>query len=275
MLHNTDMMLHSSLRMLRTPSAVLHIMATMLRSAVAMLLEIVTFLALTQYNTATMRKTKITTPVNRSERRVLIFTLAKLRFNRLSASDKVGLAAHVIGKMTNNPHFPNPTPSLAALDTAAQGLFQAQAALDGSKIKTVERDTAEAALDKLMSRMQSYVNMVADGDRAIVLSSGMDVRNARTKKQTPEAVEAITLKLGMFEGSMDVKWKGQGRGCVYQIFATKNLHDESSWKFMDSTSKQSITITGLESGELYYFRILCQNSAGKGPYSQPYGKRVY
>jgi hypothetical protein len=222
-----------------------------------------------------MKMIKHKIPMNRQERRILIFTLVKLRFNRLSAADKATLARHVTGKMTNNANFPNPTPSLSDLADAAKALDDTQAVLDGSKQKTLARNTAETKLDKMMRQLQSYVSMIAAGDRQIILSSGMDVRSPRTVKQKPEAVTGITLKLGQFPGSIDIKWQGQGRGCLYKVFASTNPQDEASWKFMDSTSKQRITIEGLEGGLVYYFRIVCLNTAGKGPHSEVYSMKAY
>jgi hypothetical protein len=203
-----------------------------------------------------MRKIKLPRPKNRSERRILIFMLVKLRFNRLSAADKATLARHVISKMTDNPRFPNPTPSLTALSVAAQALTDAQAGLDGSKAKTVARNTAEAMLDNMMRQLQSYVSMMANGDRLVILSSGMDVRSPRTVKQVPVAVTEVTLKLGQFPGSIDIKWKRQGRDCIYKVFATANPLDEASWKNAGDTTRQRVTIKGLESNVIYHFRIV-------------------
>jgi hypothetical protein len=101
------------------------------------------------------------------------------------------------------------------------------------------------------------------------------VRSPRTAKQKPEAVTGITLKLGQFPGSLDLKWQGQGRGCWYKVFTTTNPQDKASWKFMDSTTKQRITIEGLEGGLVYYFRIVCLNTAGKGPHSEAYSMKAY
>jgi hypothetical protein len=222
-----------------------------------------------------MRKIKLAVPNNRSERRTLIFMLVKLRFNRLSAVDKASLAQHVIGKMTNNPHFPNPTPSLANLSSAAKALADKQAEMDGSKVKTEARNRAEDNLDKMMRQLQSYVSMIANGDRQIILSSGMDVRSPRTVRQKPGAVTDITIKLSQFPGSIDIKWKGQGRNCVYRVWATTNPQDNTSWKLLNSTTRQRITIDGLESGVVYYFRIVCFNSAGEGPHSEVYSIKAY
>jgi hypothetical protein len=217
-----------------------------------------------------MRKAK-----NRSQRRTIILVLAKLGFNRLNPSDKVSLARHVILNMTDNPNFLNPVPSIPSVIAAANALHTTQAALDGSKLKTALRNTAEEALDKKMRQLQAYVISVADGDKGIILSSGMDLADERTKMALPGSPTSITLKLGMFEGSIDIRWKGFKRSRLYRVEMSTSPMQEDSWELAGTTTKQKITISKLKSGEVYFFRIICTTSAGDGPPSERHAIKVY
>ena len=60
---------------------------------------------------------------------------------------------YIITMMTGNPHFVTPDPALADVSQAATDVRKAQEAMDGSKIKTVERDKKVAILDATMQQV--------------------------------------------------------------------------------------------------------------------------
>lgn len=55
----------------------------------------------------------------------------KIGISRLSAGSKTLIGKKVVGCMRNNPHFANPIPSLAIIETATNELSDALKALDG------------------------------------------------------------------------------------------------------------------------------------------------
>src|SRR4051812_24225383 len=80
-------------------------------------------------------------------KRVWIMLLAKLGFAQMTPTVKVSTARHIVDAMTGNPNFTTPNPSLASVTAAADALEAAQAALDGTLIKTYDRNTAQTALN--------------------------------------------------------------------------------------------------------------------------------
>jgi hypothetical protein len=226
-----------------------------------------------------MKKIKVkklsSTVKSRKERRIFILFMTKLGLGELNPAGKAILARRIISRMTNNPNFPAPTPTLASLEAAAQTLEEKVAAMDGSKLKLLSRNAAEEALDIKMRQIQGYVESVANNNPSIILSAGMGVRNPNAPIGIVGPVERITIKLGRSVGSVDIKWKPVIRRTMYKVEASTTPDNESSWKRVAFTSKSKTTIEGLESNTIYYFRITCFRPAGAGPKSELFCIRVY
>jgi hypothetical protein len=197
----------------------------------------------------------------KAQKRVWILIIAKLGFKDLKPGDKVNKAKHIIKAMTGNPHFPSPIPSLADVDIAADALDNAQIALDGSKLKTVQRNAAEAILDSLMSSLQGYVDAASRQDKAKILSAGFDVRDPRTKP----AILACPTELGAsstkMEGEVKLDWKAIKKKNFYIVEAAQAI-EGSTYKIVAQPTKSSVVVSGLVPGERYRFRISVVNGAG-------------
>src|SRR3569833_4432082 len=106
----------------------------------------------------------------------------KVGWSRLSDSEFRTFAKSVLLKMTDNDNFPTPQPTLvvvggdiADFDTALGN------AKDGSKQQTSIKNDKRAALDATLKQLAAYVELVANDDETILLSSGFEL----VKEPTP------------------------------------------------------------------------------------------
>ena len=78
--------------------------------------------------------------------------------------------------MTGNNNFPEPQPGLAALNDAIKAFSDALAlAKSRDNVKVAIKNAAREALLLTLRKMANYCILVADGDRAKLVSSGFPV----------------------------------------------------------------------------------------------------
>ena len=101
----------------------------------------------------------------------------KLNFRRLSIPEKIAKARQFLRAITGNAKFPNPVPPLTALTDGTDALddayIQAQIAKQAWRSAVDVQNTAEDALDQLISQCASYVESVAGGDESIIAEAGI------------------------------------------------------------------------------------------------------
>lgn len=208
-------------------------------------------------------KNLIQTPAN-----VLVFFLVKLGLYRQTVAEKIITARRIIERMTGNANFTDPVPTLPEFEAVTDELEAAEAAMDGSALKTEQRDIAEAAFDAAIKQLQSYVNTAANGSVEVALSSGMDVRDLPTKATVLQATEAIKAAPTGISGQIKVKWKPIKGARIYMIFQTMDINTEN-WQLIGESTKASLLVENLTPGKVYYYRVVGINAAGVGAESQP------
>ena len=112
-----------------------------------------------------------------------------LGFTRLSDGDLSGFTSNVITCMTGNASFAKPPVALADL-AKLQATFDTAvaAALDGGTALTAAKNAARDALVAALRKMAAYSQIAADGDMALLLTSGFSANSTarvRTKLGVP------------------------------------------------------------------------------------------
>lgn len=199
--------------------------------------------------------------------------ITKLPLYELSVSAKITLARRILEMMVGNPNFPDPTPPLADGAIVTDALEVTQAAMPGNKAQTEARDAAEQAFDEYFLSLQKYVEFKANGNRSIVLSSGMDVRNINTEIGILPPPEWMKANLGLMIGNVDLKWKPVKKNSGYRIEWTTDPA-LVTWPHVSQAEKASATISGLTPGVRYYFRIATLSHAGFNGYCEYVTVRV-
>lgn len=190
-------------------------------------------------------------------------------FIKLSVTEKVEFGNNVEIKLTGNPRFPTPDVALAELK-AKNDLLQSRsvAALSGGKEATALLHQAIQDWDDTMRKEANYVNRIADGDGAVILSGGFSLAKQPAPSSRPEfSVEqgeksgTVALRHQAIEGAKSYIWQY----CVGETPAA----DENDWKLGTVTTKASAELTGLTPLTKYWFRVAAVTVDGTGAFSTP------
>jgi hypothetical protein len=174
----------------------------------------------------------------------------------------------IVESLTGNTNYTTPSPSIAAIKAAADGLAQGNAsAKNGGTAAVASRNAQRKAADKLVDQFVGYVQVTVNaqaGDAAtataMIVSAGLSV-GKRTKVQKP----ALAAKYGGVSGEVLLLALAIAKDAVY--FWDYSL-DQKNWTSVLQTMKASTTIAGLTVGQVYYFRFHAQTRSGIGNYSQ-------
>jgi hypothetical protein len=182
-----------------------------------------------------------------------------------NASALVVKARFVVGRMTNNPWFPQPVPPLAKVLAAAQALDEAQTkSQSGAKGLADARNAKRRVLDNLLDRLRAYVEGVANDDPeqgpAIVESAGMDLVT-RSHPQRP----AFGATWGDVSGTVKLRVKAGPKGSRYEWQMSTDAGE--TWIDLPSTMQARTLVAGLEPGKTYWFRHRILTRKGQGDWS--------
>jgi hypothetical protein len=182
-------------------------------------------------------------------------------------ADLILYADNIVQKMTNNPAFPTPTPTVVALTAAVTDLHTAEtAALSRAKGAATVRNDKRTALVSLLQQLGGYVQSVADATpengAAIIESAGLTVRKIAT-----HAKRAFAARSGPLTGSAIVTAATAGPRSSYEW--QYSTDGGKTWVSAPATTQGKTTITGLPSGTTVQFRYLAVTpKGGQGDWSQ-------
>lgn len=199
----------------------------------------------------------------------------KLNLRKKTDSELYEFAQQHIAAMTGNAAFPTPdplAPDFLALVTDFNTALQASiAAQQTAKEKTSLKDDARAALEMGLKTRASYVDSKAGGSVAVILSSGLPVKNPPAPVGDLLAPAGLLAKMGSLEGQVKLKWK-KVRGAVSYIVQVSPQAMPRVWTQVMVSPNASAVATGLTSGQTYVFRVAAVGTAGQGPWSDESAK---
>lgn len=199
--------------------------------------------------------------------------LVKLGWNRMSVAEKLIKGDYIVAQMTANvATFPTPLPSLEDVTVAITALRDAATRAEaGGYVLTFEKNLAQEALDELMRQLTAYVQNVSGGDAETILLSGMEVRRGPEPKPAPTQIQNLNALPSRTTGQIDLNWDTLGQGVVYQVeqWMDGQDDDEGFWSKLATPSKSKYTVTGLNTGTVYRFRVAGIGTDDRiGPFSQ-------
>ena len=178
-------------------------------------------------------------------------------YDRMTIEKLLGKTNFVLDQMTANvQYFPDPTPALADVKAAATELESANlAAQNMDKVAISYRNEKKDELIALLRKLGIYVNLCADSNRTIALSSGFDIRKEPQPAPPITGVEVPVITAGLNAGELDAKVKTTQGARMYQYFiSADNTKPINEWTNYPST-KQKFSFTGLDSATRYYVRV--------------------
>jgi len=181
-------------------------------------------------------------------------------------ADVILFANNVVQKMTSNPSFPAPTPTIAALTAAVNDLHTAEtAALSRAKGTATVRNDKRTVLVSLLQQLRGYVQSVADATpetgAAIIESAGLAVRKVATRGK-----RVFAARPGALTGSAIVTAATAGPRSSYEW--QYSTDGGKTWVFAPATTQGKTTIGGLPAGTTVQFRYLAVTpKGGQGDWS--------
>lgn len=186
-----------------------------------------------------------------------------------NASQLVARAKSFVERMTGNPSFPAPIPSLAKVTGAINGLHDAQvASLSGKRgLKTVRND-AQKRLVALLKLLKAYVQSVADDNAenaaSIILSAGMDLVERGDKPK-----DDIVVKQGRVSGEARIILRAVAKLAQYQFQMSSD--GGKTWIDLPKVNQAKTTVQNLVPGTTYLFRYrVGTRRAPMSDWSAPY-----
>ena len=200
-------------------------------------------------------------------------------FDRLSAADFLAKSGAIIVAMTGNSHYPEPwagqgltLDQLKSAFTAFQDAYHASLTRDTLKI--AQRDAARQALTDLLKRLALYLELIAQGDTAILATTGYELRHdivRNTGNTVLPAPSDFRVTHGQISGTLDVHVaRLPGAGSYEVHIAQGDPTIESNWQHaVSSVTCAHILIAGLIPAQSYWLRMRGINSHGGGVWTDP------
>ena len=176
-------------------------------------------------------------------------------------------AASILQNMTANLYFPTPIPTLADLQAALTDYNSALVnAADLGRVNVAEKNKARKVLELLLTQLGMYVMYIANGDAAILTSSGYTL----SKTPEPQYITnpgVVIITNGITSGQLvsSVKAVKGGKSYLHQV--TEDPITQSSVWDSTASSRSSYTFQNLEAGKKYWIRVAVVGSGEQIAYS--------
>ena len=196
-----------------------------------------------------------------------------LDFIKLSVSLKIIFCRSVLLDLTGNAAFQTPDVTLADAKLAVDNLeIAAIAAEGGSQLSTAQMHAKEAIVDAIFHNLAAYVERIANGDEAKIISTGF-----HCNKQ-PAAINKLPLAVndGLVSGSVETVFKAiEGAGSYEVEYAIGELPTtEAGWKSAGKSTRAHLTISGLPVGVKCFFRMNATTPKGTTDFCDPVSKII-
>ncbi len=195
--------------------------------------------------------------------------IVSLGIARVSANELVSKMRNSVTLMTDNPAFmePNrpPAPSLAQVTTIIDQLAEAEQtyAFNSGKIDKVVRDMNFQTAKQQYHLLGRYVQGASNGDKAIILSAGMEVVRRSQPSAVPPPPQNVRAASTHVHGQIILRYGASKGHRVYKIYRT--LGDpslETGWEQIGQTGKVRFVVSGLARFTTYSFRVIAEGVAG-------------
>lgn len=199
-----------------------------------------------------------------------VYYIVNLGHARVTLVALVDKSRTNVTKMTGNPAYATPKPTLATIATAADCLDTAIQAYDfsRSRLDKEERDIAFEGLKSLRTDLGGYVQAESNGDQELITSAGFDTEKARHPLGKLGAPPDVLAKALPYPGQVEVRFGGVRGRVAYQVqICSGDPKVEADWSLCGTTSKTRLLVEGLETDKVYYFRAVTLGAAGYSPVS--------
>jgi len=194
----------------------------------------------------------------------------KLDLSGITAAKLIERIGTVVTKMTGNAHFPSPTPTLAELTDAMVALTSATVAASGrDRDAVLIRKQHELVVANLLRNLAGYITMTANGDGAIIASSGFELAKIPEPQPALSRPENFKARRGANTGEVEVSWRSVRNALNYEVEMTNGdpAIPTTEWEHVRTTAQVKVLFTGLGIGNFFSYRVKAVGRHGESPYS--------
>lgn len=186
----------------------------------------------------------------------------KLRHKLARDGELANIAYRIVESLKDNPHYPNPTPALAVIETALQEYRDAMVNASGKdKARVSVKNDKREVLRALLTELGNYVTEASEGDKSRLLTSGFDLARQKGESVLPP-IERLTVEIGPpGEAVTSIKKIPGARAYVHQ-YTTQPDKGENGWVSYTSTDRQ-YRFVKLESAVRHWFRVIAVGIGGQ------------
>ncbi len=189
-----------------------------------------------------------------------------LDFLKFSVPNKIAFARTIVSKMSMLTAFANPDVAYATVTEIVnrlEGYYMSSRGGDHEQMALMHQ--AEEELDKALRKLGLNVDRVADGDEAIILSTGFHLAKQPAPSERPE----FTAEAGDTPASVWLRRKAVtgASSYVWQYFIGPEAPADDKWLFAGSTTQASFLMNELPQGTKVWFRVAAVTSAGMQPFT--------
>ena len=195
-------------------------------------------------------------------------------FTGWNAAKVVAYARKFVAKLTDHDSFPTWPPWVASPVQLTEKCNTLETAdLDAEShdmYKILRRNTLNKELKKDLKGSIQHVELVAQGNVALLHSLGLNMRGIPVRRNLPLAMLApqLTVVQGKESGVLDGKViKCPGTQLVEVQINEGDTSVEENWVKVDFFSRQNFQVRGRVPGKTYSLRARCYGRNGNGPWS--------
>lgn len=189
---------------------------------------------------------------------------------RVPSPELVEKGRNHVARMSGNPVYPDPMPSLADVARACDELDLASQRFEFNRgrLDLVARDAAHHRLCLLIRALASYVHATCNGSRENVLSAGFETKRRPSPSQPMAAPGNVRAMRSELPGTIKLRWGGVKGKKLYAVYITNGDPGKpEGWSLLMQTTKNYCTVPDLVSDSHYTFRVSAYGALGEGPVS--------
>ena len=188
-------------------------------------------------------------------------SLVLLSYKKLTQKELGTFANNVVLRTTNDPQFAALAKSVSVLKVLSANFQTALSdALNGGRVFTLKKEEAQKLLFGQLDVVAREVDVLADGDEAVVLAAGFEVRKAPVALTSIAAPTGLTATNLNRTGEAYLSWNPVPGSSIFGI--EKRKKGETVWQSGDFATASSITIKNIESGTWMEFRVITKATKG-------------
>ncbi|MEQ1747969.1 MAG: hypothetical protein ABL974_00995 [Prosthecobacter sp.] len=191
----------------------------------------------------------------------------KMDLTTRKTNDRVIYIENHINQMFGNGSFTTPLPStvdfLAQFTAYRNSVLAADAAETVWKDSIAQRDEQWTLMLATMNVRGAYVQAASNGNRQVIISSGLGVKNPPSPVGTLHAPLGLRVDLNGTVGKMILNWNAVSGAKTYLVQSATIVDGvRSNWELIEVGGRPTLTLNGMIVGSEHVFRVAAAGGNG-------------